>query len=268
MESISYFLGGNTAAGFHSCYEHFCTPDEAFLYILKGGPGCGKSSFMRKIGAAAEAAGYSVEYVRCSGDPDSLDGVFIPERGLGYMDGTAPHTAEPSYPGICGAYLDLGKFYDTAALAAHKEPLLTAYSSYRSHYQKAYFLLSRHQKDSTRAVPFHGKKRFLSAITCQDVFHLPWEGNQMYVDENELAELLRDGGDFALLHPLWPETIVGLHKDGTLYRVNLQLPDLTEATQELRKAKAVHDELEAIYNPHTDFSGVYSLAQRHIEKYL
>ena len=34
---------------------------------------------MKRIGAASEQAGYDVEYVVCSGDPSSLDGVYIPE---------------------------------------------------------------------------------------------------------------------------------------------------------------------------------------------
>ena len=50
-----YFLGANTAKGFFSVYEDFCKPDSGnFLYVIKGGPGCGKSSFMKKIGKAAE----------------------------------------------------------------------------------------------------------------------------------------------------------------------------------------------------------------------
>ena len=40
---------------------------------------------------AAEKKGLEVEYILCSGDPDSLDGVYIPALRLGYADGTAPH---------------------------------------------------------------------------------------------------------------------------------------------------------------------------------
>ena len=98
-----YFLGANTAKGFFSVYEDFCKPDSGnFLYVIKGGPGCGKSSFMKKIGKAAEDAGLDVEYVLCSADPDSLDGVLIPTWHVGYADGTSwrwrfpPHRARMS----------------------------------------------------------------------------------------------------------------------------------------------------------------------------
>ena len=35
------------------------------------------------------------------------------------------------------------------------------------------------------------------------------------------------------------------------------------AYDELRQAKALHDELEAVYNPHVDFARVYALAHAH-----
>ena len=79
-----YFLGANTGKGFVSLYDEFCKPESGnFLYVIKGGPGCGKSSFMKKIGKAAEDAELDVEYVICSGDPDSLDGVLIPAWHVG-----------------------------------------------------------------------------------------------------------------------------------------------------------------------------------------
>ena len=74
MAVTRYFLGGNTASGFVSFYGQFCRGPEDFLWVIKGGPGCGKSSFMKAIGKAAEQAGLDVEYVLCSGDPDSVDG--------------------------------------------------------------------------------------------------------------------------------------------------------------------------------------------------
>ena len=94
-----YFLGANTGGGFVSVYDEFCPPEsETFLWVLKGGPGCGKSSFMKAIGRAAEDAGLDVEYVLCSGDPDSVDGVYVPAWQVAYVDGTAPHVREVPFP--------------------------------------------------------------------------------------------------------------------------------------------------------------------------
>lgn len=95
MEQIAptrYFLGANSVRGFFSLYDSFTDPAAGeFLWVIKGGPGCGKSTFMKKLGAAAEQAGQAVEYIHCSGDPDSLDAVWFPALRTGYVDGTAPH---------------------------------------------------------------------------------------------------------------------------------------------------------------------------------
>ena len=81
---ISYFLGANSRDGFASLYSGFAAGEGDRLHIIKGGPGTGKSGFMKKLGAAAERRGLDVEYVLCSGDPDSLDGVYIPALKQGW----------------------------------------------------------------------------------------------------------------------------------------------------------------------------------------
>lgn len=87
-----YFLGANSAQGFVSLYGELLDESSASaFYILKGGAGCGKSTLMKRVGEAMEEHGFLVEYILCSGDPDSLDGILIPEKGVAIMDGTAPH---------------------------------------------------------------------------------------------------------------------------------------------------------------------------------
>lgn len=94
--SLSYFLGANSCRGFYSLYDDMVSlPEIERLFIIKGGPGCGKSTFMKTIASAAENLGLNVERVLCSGDPSSLDGIYIPDRHLAYVDGTAPHAAVP-----------------------------------------------------------------------------------------------------------------------------------------------------------------------------
>ena len=56
-----------------------------------GESGCGKSTLMKRVAAAAEERGLQVEYIRCSGDPDSLDAILLPEKKTAIVDGTAPH---------------------------------------------------------------------------------------------------------------------------------------------------------------------------------
>ena len=96
QNATHYFLGANTYSGFYSLYHRFTSPAEGdFLCVIKGGPGGGKSTLMRRLGDAMRARGQQVEYVHCSADPDSLDGVKFPQMHIAYVDGTAPHEAVP-----------------------------------------------------------------------------------------------------------------------------------------------------------------------------
>ena len=74
----AYFAASNSAKGFFSYYkECFDTPRIRHLYAIKGGPGTGKSRFMREVAECGEGAGWQCEYIYCSSDPDSLDGLFV-----------------------------------------------------------------------------------------------------------------------------------------------------------------------------------------------
>ena len=88
---IRIFLGANSGGGFYSLYGQLLNARFDDLLIIKGGPGCGKSSFMRTVAEKFTEKEYKVIYVNCSGDPDSLDGVLLPELRVGLVDGTAPH---------------------------------------------------------------------------------------------------------------------------------------------------------------------------------
>lgn len=64
-----FFLGANSAEGFYSLYDQLREGENMRdLIVLKGGPGVGKSTFMRCIGKRAEEKGLQIEYIRCSGD--------------------------------------------------------------------------------------------------------------------------------------------------------------------------------------------------------
>ncbi len=218
---LRYFLGGNTYHGFYSLYDSFVSLSEInFLWVLKGGPGCGKSSFMRMLGTAAEKAGLSVEYAVCSGDPSSLDGVYIPELKTAYTDGTAPHIVDTNMACVDSAYINLGTYYDYEAISEYKSELKELYGECSANYKKAYSLFeaagalqnglqSSFSSDSEKeaavkrvsgiALREFGKKhrekgqikyRFLSALTCRGLCSFPDTAEilceRFYVLENRL----------------------------------------------------------------------------------
>jgi len=257
-----YFLGANSAEGFFSCYDSFCSPEKGnFLWVIKGGPGCGKSSFMKKIGAAAEQLGMDVEYVQCSGDPDSVDGVYLPALKLGYVDGTAPHIQDVAYPAVRGAYLDLGQFYDRDLLQKRAEDIIRCTKAYKSSYQLAYSALRALPRPPLVPAQQHtGPRGFFRAVTCKGIVSLREKAHRVAV--------LPEHPDRVFLHPLWPNSLDGAEQDGVLYTLDAPIPDCDQAIRHLAEAKALHDALEKIYNPCVNFPGIYEEAQEHIAKFL
>jgi Cdc6-like AAA superfamily ATPase len=133
----NYFAGGNTARGFHNLYESNLQGLDR-LFILKGGPGTGKSSLMKKIGHEWIEKGYNVEFLHCSSDNNSIDGVLIPVLKVGIVDGTAPHVIEPKAPGAVEEYINLGEAWNARALAVQKKPIQQLTEQISQLFQKAY----------------------------------------------------------------------------------------------------------------------------------
>lgn len=353
-KAVSFYLGANTPDGFYSLYDHFVSAENGdFLWIIKGGPGCGKSSLMRRIGAAAQEAGLDVEYILCSGDPDSLDGIYIPEKHIAYADGTSPHILEPACCGASGAYLDLSRFVDSESIREALPELSDLNRRYKDQYRHAYEIL--------QAVPSFMPERISGLLTAEDFAAVarraagtanrelrPKSGRigkrihrflrafsstgisvcrdsvyalcrRIYLLDNalglsdtylqEIARVAQKNGyahicchdpmaparlDAVLLpelslgyisadvSPEW-DNIISRHirldtfpeekkvranrqRLRTLGKLREQV--LTQAQLSLTQAKALHDALEAQYNPHIDFQGVFAQAQKHIDLML
>jgi energy-coupling factor transporter ATP-binding protein EcfA2 len=133
----NYYAGGNTARGFHSFFDSNLQ-GLARLFILKGGPGTGKSSLMKKIGEEWAKRGYDIEFIHCSSDNQSIDGVIIPMLKVGIVDGTAPHVIEPAAPGAVEEYINLGEAWDSEKLASSKGNIVKLTGKMKDSFQTAY----------------------------------------------------------------------------------------------------------------------------------
>ncbi len=97
------FPGNNTTQGFYSYYNYILGQREANRIIcIKGGPGVGKSTFMRKIGEFYLNRGEDVDFMHCSSDNNSLDGIVLKNKRIALIDATSPHVVVYNYKsGYC-----------------------------------------------------------------------------------------------------------------------------------------------------------------------
>lgn len=136
------FPGGNTSRGFHSFYDHILQPDADKIFVVKGGPGVGKSTFMRHIGTTLVEHGYDVEFHCCSSDNGSLDGICVPALEIAVIDGTAPHMVDPRNPGVVDEIIHLGDYWNEAGIRAHREPILRLNAELGRLFRRAYAYLA------------------------------------------------------------------------------------------------------------------------------
>ena len=135
------YLGANTPEGFYPYFEDFVAQVRK-LYIIKGGPGSGKSTMMKKIGRFGADAGVRTVWIYCSSDSDSLDGVFFPDYGIMYVDGTAPHVLEAKTPGAREELIDFGQCFDTVGLGGIAGEIERENEKLRECYCQCYAYLS------------------------------------------------------------------------------------------------------------------------------
>ena len=136
------FAGGNTCLGFFSYYHHILPQEEAEkIYVIKGGPGVGKSTFMKKVAHAMMDRGFDVEFMHCSSDSDSLDGVVVRDLKTFLVDGTAPHIIDPKYPGAVDEILNFGVFWNEEGIKKHRREILSVSREISRLFARAYHYL-------------------------------------------------------------------------------------------------------------------------------
>lgn len=142
----AYFAASNSTAGFISYYEEvFRASRIGHIWAVKGGPGTGKSRFLRDVSDSAIEQGWVCEYIYCSSDPDSLDAVILTREGregIALLDATAPHLFEPICPGAREDIVNLGQFWNSDDLSARRTEIEQLNREKSEAYRRAYRYLS------------------------------------------------------------------------------------------------------------------------------
>ena len=136
------FAAANSGKGFKSFYsEIFGRKEIERRYLIKGGPGTGKSTFMRSVAKKAQDAGLCVNYYACSSDPSSLDAIVIEGR-VAVLDATSPHCVDAELAGARDEIVDLGAFWDSEGLRGELERIAYLSQKKKECYKGAYRFLS------------------------------------------------------------------------------------------------------------------------------
>jgi len=119
-----FFLGANSENGFVSYFKQLQEQYSSMqLLILKGGPGSGKSTLMKRVLKFAESQGHILEIIPCASDPDSLDAFIDYTAGFSMMDGTSPHTEDPAIPGARHHIIYTGLLWDSRKLSENYDKI-------------------------------------------------------------------------------------------------------------------------------------------------
>ena len=141
-----YFAASNSSRGFCNYYgECFSEARVDHLYVIKGGPGTGKSHFMREVARYARERGYTVTEYACSSDPASLDGVWLTRDGspsIALLDGTPPHVREPALPGVKEEIVNLGAFWNSRRLVGQGDTVRRLAEGQSAAFGRAYAYLA------------------------------------------------------------------------------------------------------------------------------
>lgn len=168
MQVRRLFAGSNGANGFHSFFQYIIGEDARRVYLLKGGPGTGKSRLMKDVASALQAEGLALELFFCSSDSHSLDAFACPELGVAVMDATSPHAQEPELPGCRDELIALGDFWDGEKLAQDRDEIAAVGRVKARHFASAfrYFAAALALEENLAARAAGGRREISGELTA------------------------------------------------------------------------------------------------------
>lgn len=194
-----YFVCGNTSRGFINFFPQALMTAER-VFLLKGGPGTGKSTLMKTLAGNGQKRGWQVEEILCSSDPDSLDGILLDGGRIAVADATAPHALEPLAPGAIEDYVNLGVGWKHSLLKPHRETIQKInrgigqwYQALYAHLATARVFYEEREKLYGVVTDFDGVKASAETLTKEILAEAPSTGEDGPVRHRFLDALGEDG---------------------------------------------------------------------------
>ncbi len=195
----NYYAAANTFNGFVSDFDKaFDSRKFEVIYILKGGPGTGKSTIMKDISGHFQSDGYHTENIYCSSDTKSLDGVIIKrnQKSAAVVDGTAPHLFDPKYPGAVEIIVNLLYSMDVNNYSLDKAQIIKLSEEKSEAYKDAYSYLKIAGTIYDRIIEiFKQNKIYNMAEMIIDDYNLIDFNSSLYTSETIVRRLSAFGKD-------------------------------------------------------------------------
>ncbi len=125
---LDYFLSVLSPTGYSGYYNNLLKNEQGDVVLLKGTPGCGKSTLMKKIATYLLEKGQTVECIHCSLSPSSLDGVLCENYDFSMIDATPPHEIEPKYPIAYEQIMPLYYCLNAKKISVHRKEIIEKYT--------------------------------------------------------------------------------------------------------------------------------------------
>lgn len=130
------FASSNTCQGFHTFVPELISKLQN-VFVLKGGPGTGKATFIRLLGEELADKGYEIEFWISSVDSMNPEGVFIPQLQAAIINGSGIQAIDPEYPGATGYFINLGEYTEVLPTYQEKQQVMELIDQFARHHQQA-----------------------------------------------------------------------------------------------------------------------------------
>ena len=130
------FLGVNSPQGFISRFDRLAGIEDGWrTLIIKGGPGGGKSTLIKRIYEAFAGRFRDIEIIHCSSDVESVDALIIAPLRVTIVDGAPPHAIEAKYPGAVESIVNISSCWDEDKLYANRERVIELTGVYSTRHE-------------------------------------------------------------------------------------------------------------------------------------
>ncbi len=172
------YFGAATINGSFDYIENL-TSQIGTRYLIKGRPGTGKSTFLKKVAEHALNLGFNTEVYHCAFDPSSIDMVIVREMDMCLFDSTSPHEYYPSRPN--DKVIDI---YKTAVKEKTDEKYRAEITSVMTEYKSA---VAKATKQLGRAKKYYDEVQrvLLTKIDAQELENIESEISNYIFEENK-----------------------------------------------------------------------------------